>query len=112
MGRKTDLGDLEQTVLLAVWRLGHEAYGLPVRDEIASRMGRKISVSSAYLTMVRLQEKGLLRSQMAEPIPVPGGKARRYFQITRSGTTALRRLRKGMNRMWEGLDDGRTEARA
>ncbi len=112
MGRRSDLGDLEQTVLLAVWRLGDEAYGLAVRDEIASRVGRKISVSSAYLTMVRLQEKGLLRSRMAEPMPVPGGKARRYFRITRPGITALRRLREGMQRMWEGLDDGRTGARA
>lgn len=104
MIRKGDLGNLEQMALLAVWRQGIKAYGLSVRDEIASRGGRRISVSSAYLTLVRLETKGLLRSSVADPRPVRGGKGRRFFKITRKGIAALRRVRQGMNRMWEELD--------
>jgi len=91
-------------VLLVVWRLGNAAYGLSVRDEIHARAGRTISVSTAYLTMTRLEGKGLVRSRVVDPRPVRGGKGRRVFVITRSGTAAVKRARMTMDRMWDGLE--------
>lgn len=59
------LGDLEQLVLLAVLRLGPEAYAVPVRREIEARTARSISRGAVYVTLDRLQRKGLLRSDTA-----------------------------------------------
>ncbi|MGD8321772.1 MAG: PadR family transcriptional regulator, partial [Gemmatimonadota bacterium] len=85
--------DFEQQVLLAVWRLGEEAYGAAVRDELEARTGRDVAQGAVYVTLVRLEKKGLLRSRMADPTPVRGGKAKRYFRITPEGMEGAREVR-------------------
>ena len=105
MTRGLELGELEQTVLLAVWQLRDEsAYTVSVRDELRRRAGRRLSLSTVYLTLVRLEEKTALSSSMGAPTAVRGGKAKRCFRITAKGIDALRRARGRMNRMWEGLE--------
>ena len=74
-------GDFEQQVLLAVWRLDDRAYGAAVRDLIEARAGRSVAHGAVYVTLVRLEKKGLLRSHLSDPTPVRGGKAKRYFVI-------------------------------
>lgn len=97
--------DFEQQVLLAVWRLGEGAYGASVRDELESRTGRDVTQGAVYVTLVRLEKKGLLRSTMSDPTPVRGGKAKRCFEILPAGVEALREARATMDRLWEGLPD-------
>ena len=104
MGREQNLGDLEELVLLAVLRLGNGAYGATVRQELRRRAGRSVSVSTVYVTLMRLEEKGLVTSGLAEPTAVRGGKAKRYFRMTDDGVAALQQERAVMQRMWEGLD--------
>src|SRR5689334_24087512 len=86
----TRVGALELTALLAVARLGEDAYGLAVRRELLDRTGRDYSVGAVYTTLQRLEDKGLLASHASEPLPVRGGRSRRHFRITAAGARALR----------------------
>jgi PadR family transcriptional regulator PadR len=96
-------GDFEQQVLLAVWRLGEQAYGASVRDELEARTGREVAHGAVYITLVRLEKKGLLRSRLSEPTPVRGGKAKRFFEILPAGIEGVTAARRAMERLWEGL---------
>ncbi len=101
------LGDFEQLVLLAVLHLGEEAYGITITDEIASRTGCRVAQGSVYTTLNRLENKGLLRSHRGEPLPVRGGRSRRYYRIEPAGREALRAARIALGKMWRGLEPGR-----
>ncbi len=97
------LGDLQQVVMLAVARLGPDAYGAAIRDELREVAGRRVSVPTVYVTLVRLEERGLTRSATAEPAEGRGGRARRVFALTDAGWAALDDARRAMNRMWRGV---------
>lgn len=97
--------DFEQQVLLAVWRLGTEAYGASVRDELEERTGREIAQGAVYVTLVRLEKKGMLTSRLSDPTPVRGGKAKRFFTITATGMKGVQAARAVMDRLWDGLPD-------
>ena len=97
--------DFEQQVLLAVWRLGEGAYGASVRDELEARTGREVAHGAVYVTLVRMEKKGLVRSRTADPTPVRGGKAKRYFDITPDGVAGVQAARVRMERLWDGLPE-------
>lgn len=101
----TSAGDFEQQVLLAVWRLENDAYGVSVRDELEERAGRDVAHGAVYSTLMRLEKKGLVRSRLSDPTPVRGGKSKRYFVITAEGQEAVASARQAMDRLWEGLPD-------
>jgi PadR family transcriptional regulator PadR len=98
--------DVEQQILLAVWRLEDDAYGVTIHDELERRTGRSMTAGALYTTLVRLESKGWLRSSMGDPTPERGGKAKRFFSITPDGARALQSAREAMERLWEGLDAG------
>lgn len=98
------LGDFEQLVLLAILHLGEDVYGVPVADEIERRTGRTVSAGAVYVTLRRLEQKGLLSSSMSSPTPERGGKARRCVRVTRAGRESLRVSRQALDSMWKGLD--------
>ena len=103
MGRGEYLGEFEQVVLLAVARLAEEAYGMRVRAEIEARAGRRATIGAVYATLERLVSKGHARER-----DVPGGAersglARRFYEITPAGRTALEDARDLQARMWAGL---------
>lgn len=98
------LGELEQLVLLAVLRLGGEAYAVPILHLLEERAGLKLARGSVYVTLDRLEKKAYLESWFAEPTPERGGKAKRYFQVTAEGAAALRRCRSASERLWEGIE--------
>ena len=93
----------EQQALLAVWRLGDTAYGAAIRDELAQRTGRLLSISAIYVTLVRLERRQYLSSTRSAPEPVRGGKSKRYFRVEQKGILALRQARTEFERLWEGL---------
>lgn len=95
--------DFEQQVLLAVWRLDDEAYGSAVRDELERRTGHEVAHGAVYVTLVRLEKKGFLRSSLSDPTPVRGGKAKRFFRITPEGIAGVRAVRSVMDSLWDGL---------
>jgi len=94
------LGDIEHFVLVALLRLGGEAYGVPIMEEIAVRTGRTVSRPAVYIALRRLESKGFLRSRLGEATAERGGRARRYFRITRAGARHLEDARVAFTRMW------------
>jgi DNA-binding PadR family transcriptional regulator len=98
------LGELEQIVLLAVLRLGDEAYAVPILDQIERQTGRRIARGALYTALDRLEAKGCLRSRLGAPLPERGGRARRYFTVTASAIRALKESRLALQRLWNGLE--------
>ncbi len=75
-------------VLLALIRLGDEAYGVPVARELRAIRGREVALGSIYAALERLEAKGLVTSSLGEPTPERGGRARRFFRVTKEGHAA------------------------
>ena len=100
----TALGDFEQLVLLGVLRLGPEAYGAAIRQEIHARSSRDVSINAVYTTLDRLERKGLLKSWIGEPTAVRGGRRRKFYAFRPSGITALRHSYHALTAMAEGLE--------
>ena len=99
------LGALELTIVLAVARLGDEAYGLAVRRDISARMGRDCSVGAVYTTLKRLQAKGVVTSRVTAPLPTRGGRARRQFRVTAAGHRAIRDAARVAKSVWAGVGE-------
>lgn len=97
------LGTLELAALLAVARLGDDAYGLAIRRDLAARTGRDHSVGAIYTTLQRLEDKGLLASHASAPLPVRGGRSRRHFTLTGAGAQALREAQRHAASVWAGV---------
>ena len=104
MGSVSIMGEFEQLVLLAVLRLGYNAYGVTIRHEIEERTGRPINRGAVYATLDRLENKGYLSSYLGEPRPVRKGKSRRYYRLEPEGIEALSEARKALMAMWSGLE--------
>ena len=103
---RESLGEFEQLVMLAIIRLtgGGDVYGVPIVDEIERRTRRSVARAAVYITLRRLEQKGLVDSWMSEHTQERGGKARRCVKVTRAGLQALRDSRAAVDRMWSGLD--------
>src|SRR5262252_748263 len=98
------LGDFEQLVLFGVLRLGEDAYGAAIRQEIHQRSGRDVSINAVYTTLDRLENKGLLRSWIGEPTAQRGGRRRKFYALRPSGVTALRQAYHTLRSMADGLE--------
>jgi DNA-binding PadR family transcriptional regulator len=98
------LGELEQIVLLAVLRLGDEAYAVPILEQIEKQAGRRVARGALYTALDRLEIKGCLRSRLGQPLPERGGRARRYFSVTPVAVRALKQSRTALLRLWNGLE--------
>ena len=98
------LGELEQMVLHAILQLDDQAFGTNVMDELERRVERKVSRGAMYVTLDRLEEKGMLVSQIGDPTPRRGGRPKRLLTVTPEGVGALRKSRNAWMRLWDGLD--------
>ena len=97
------LGDLQQLAMLATARLGTEAHGAHIREELREVAGRDVSVQTVWVTLVRLEKQGLVESYEAPRPPGRPGRARRVFRLTPEGWDALEQARASSARMWEGV---------
>ena len=104
MSDRVNLGEFEHIVVLALLQLEDRAYGVTVRQEIESRINRDVSIGAIYATLNRLEAKGYVQSWSGDPIPERGGRARRFFRLTRKGMSALSRTSRALRKMAEGLD--------
>ncbi len=102
MGRE-QLGEFEHLVLLAVARLGQDAYGVPIVDELERQTGRRVSRASVYVALKRLEAKALIHSTLGDPTPERGGRAKRYFQISPLAEQRLIDAREALMKMWADL---------
>jgi DNA-binding PadR family transcriptional regulator len=111
MDPKPSLGEFEQIVLLAVLRLGDEAYGVTILGEIAAKTGRNPSPGALYTTLHRMEDKGLVTFRDGSPTPERGGRAKRFVTVTREGRAALASAQSAYRSLLEGLDLLSTPAR-
>jgi PadR family transcriptional regulator, regulatory protein PadR len=104
MTQSSSLGEFEQVVLLAILRLGENAYGVTIRSEIAACTGREAAPGALYTTLDRMEEKGIVRSWLGDATPQRGGRAKRYFALTKPGRAALLSAQRGYQSLLDGLD--------
>jgi DNA-binding PadR family transcriptional regulator len=105
MTERSYLGEFELMILLAVIHLGEEAYGVPISRELEAHRGRDVSVGSVYAALERLEAKGLVASILGDPTPERGGKAKRYFRLTREGLRQVHDTRRVLKKMWRTLPE-------
>jgi DNA-binding PadR family transcriptional regulator len=104
MSPDRSLGEFEQIVLLAVLRLGDEAYGVTILAEIAAKTGRNPSPGALYTTLHRMEDKGLVTFRDGSPTPERGGRAKRFVAVTREGRNALASAQSAFQSLLDGLD--------
>jgi PadR family transcriptional regulator len=97
------LGTFEQAVLLAIVRLGDDAYGRAILQEVETRLAREVSPGAVQATLERLENKGLVKSQLGSGTPIRSGRPRRYYQVAPSGVSALNEARTTVEHLWRGL---------
>jgi PadR family transcriptional regulator PadR len=98
------LGEFEVVVLMAVAHLKGAGYGSSIREEIAARTSRRASRGAVYITLDRLEAKGLLESALGDPLPQRGGRPRRAYRLTTAGKKALRHSVSMFVKMHAGLE--------
>ena len=95
---------MEHLVLLAILRLGKEAYGIPILDEVSARSGREVSRATVYVALKRLEQKGLVTSRLGDSTPERGGRAKRFFKLKATGLKALRESRDMFLNLWRDYE--------
>ena len=99
---KEQVGKLELMVLLALLRVGHDAYGVPIAQEIHDS-GSSVSIGSVYAALDRLERKGYVTSSLGDPSPERGGRAKKYFQITAKGMREVQDSQRILTTLWRNL---------
>jgi PadR family transcriptional regulator PadR len=105
MSKRGYLADFELMVLLALMRLDDDAYGVPISREIERQSGREVALGTVYAALERLEEAGLVASQLGEATAQRGGRAKRYFRITKRGLREVREARRALINLWRGLKE-------
>jgi len=100
-----DIGNFELMVMLALIRLGDNAYGVPISQEIEKRSGREVAIGSVYAALERLEAKGLVTSELGEATAERGGRAKRYFHVTGKGLKEVRETQRALMKLWQGLPE-------
>lgn len=108
MTKELRLGEFELVVLLAILRLGDEAYGASIKRLISEEINREVSIGSLYSTIERLERKQMLVSRTGDPTPERGGRAKSYLRLTSKGHSAVQLSRSILTTLWDGLDILRT----
>jgi DNA-binding PadR family transcriptional regulator len=106
MGREPQsLGEFEQMVLLAVLcvsQADEDPYGINVHTELEARTGRRVARGAIYMTLDRLEKKGLLQSYLTDPTAERGGRAKRCYRVTKPAVAALETSRRALSALWRG----------
>ena len=103
MPKRSYLGDFELMILLALLRLGQDAYGVPISREIELQSGREVAFGTVYAALQRLEEKGLVTSELGESTSERGGRAKRYFRVTGDGLRSIHQTRNVLSKLWKSL---------
>lgn len=99
----TPLSDLEVLALASLMRLGSDAYGVSIKEDIHERSGRDVSIGSLYKALARLEERDFVTTTIGAPTSVRGGRAKKHFAVTTAGRDALQASLNALHRMVDGL---------
>jgi PadR family transcriptional regulator, regulatory protein PadR len=105
MTKRDQLGNFELMVILVLIRLGDNAYGVPIWEELEKRTGREVAIGSVYAALERLEDKGFVTSELGEATPERGGRAKRYFHVTARGLKEVRETQRALVKLWHGLPE-------
>jgi DNA-binding PadR family transcriptional regulator len=105
MTRRDQLGNFELMVMLVLVRLGENAYGVPICEELEKRTGRDVAIGSVYAALERLEDKGFVSSELGEPTPERGGLAKKYFHVTARGLKEVKETQRSLVKLWHGLPE-------
>jgi DNA-binding PadR family transcriptional regulator len=97
------LTDFELIILLAILRLGERAYGVPIAREIETTGRRTVILGAVYTALERLERNGLVSSRMGNPSPERGGRAKRFFDVTPQGLSAVKETQRSLVALWKGV---------
>jgi PadR family transcriptional regulator PadR len=97
------LTDFELMLMLAILRIGGEAYGVPIARELKATAGREAALGAVYAALERLEGRGLVASDIGEPTPERGGKAKRYFRLTSKGLRAVKDTHRALSALWANV---------
>jgi PadR family transcriptional regulator PadR len=98
------IGEFEQMILLAVLQRKEDAYGVTIHEELARHTRRPVARGAVYMTLDRLEKKGLLKSILSDPTAERGGRAKRCYTLTRPAVQALQASRRTLLSLWGGLE--------
>ena len=104
MPPRSSLGELELVILMGLMRAGEGAYGAAIREEIAATTGRDVTPGAIYPTLDRLEQRGLVRSYVGDPVAERGGRARRHFVLLKPGLEEVRRAWRQYSTLARGLE--------
>ena len=102
--RYVPLGEFETLVLMAILRIGEDAYGMRIHEELETTAGRRCSLGALYTTLDRLEGKGYVSSSVGEPTAERGGRAKKYFEVKALGAATLRHAYRSTLKMAEGIE--------
>jgi len=97
------LTDLELMLVLAVLRVGDDAYGVQIAREIETTVGRRVLLGAAYAALDRLEENGLVSSRTGKPTAERGGRAKRFFRVTARGVHAVKETQHALVTLWRDV---------
>jgi PadR family transcriptional regulator PadR len=103
------LSRIEEILLVAVWRLKGNAYGVTIKGEISRLTGQDWTLGAVYVPLDKLTRKGLLRKETSDPTPERGGRSKCLYRLTREGRTSLREIREVNRAIWDGVPDAALE---
>ncbi len=95
----------ESMLLLTIWRLGEEAYGVKIRDKVSEYSLREVGFGSLYNNLDQLVRKGYTSSYKGEPTAARGGKRKVYYNLTKKGLEALQNARELQHKLWSNIPD-------
>src|SRR5215469_13843187 len=102
---RESLGNFELMVLLAILRVGDDAYGVPIARELEESSGKDVLLGSVYAALDRLESKGLISSRVGDPTPERGGRAKKYFKVNAKGLREIRDTQRTLVKLWRGLPE-------
>ena len=103
MAANPTLSNFELMVMLAIIRIGADAYGVSISNEIEETTGSEVLLGSVYDALARLEEKGLISSSLGEATAERGGRAKRHFRTTSKGLRLVRDTQQSLVKLWKGL---------
>jgi PadR family transcriptional regulator, regulatory protein PadR len=100
---KDTLGSFESMLLLAVLRLGEQAYGVTIRHELLTKANKDVAIGAIYTGLERLARKGFVKSRLGDPTSARGGRAKRYYRLTARGLKMLNETQRAIQGLMAGL---------
>lgn len=104
------LSRIEEIILLAIWRLGDDAYGMTIRKAVIEATGKNWLLGAIYGPLGRLLKNGYVACEKGQPLPERGGRAKVYYRLTREGKDALWQIHRVNNFIWKGINPSQFES--